>query len=110
MGTVLAFLIFASPITFSILWIVGHKVLGTQRREMRHDAQRQLKYNDVYAEEEAKKEAKQAPRRWNAPPAPPTALLPSLSTRLTQLDDALQAGLITQQDYDKKRAEIIAST
>jgi Short C-terminal domain len=32
-----------------------------------------------------------------------------LSTRLAQLDDALQAGLITQQDYDKKRADIIAS-
>jgi hypothetical protein len=106
MSTVLAFLIFASPITFSILWIVGHKVLGTQRREMRHVARNQLKYNDVYAEEEAKKEAS---RRWNAPPAPPTAPLPSLSTRLTHLDDALQAGLITQQDFDKKRADIIAS-
>lgn len=64
MMNVLAFLIFASPITFGILWIVGHKVLGTQTREMRHDAQRQLKYNDVYAEERAKKEAKeQAIRR-----------------------------------------------
>jgi hypothetical protein len=40
-----------------------------------------------------------------APPAAP----PSLSTRLTQLDDALHAGLITQQDYAQKRAEIIAS-
>jgi len=33
----------------------------------------------------------------------------SLSTRLRQLDEALRAGLITQQDYDKKRADIIAS-
>ena len=41
---------------------------------------------------------------------PPAAPRPSLSTRLTQLDDALRAGLITQQDYGKKRAEIIAST
>jgi hypothetical protein len=41
---------------------------------------------------------------------PPAAAPPSLSTRLTQLDDALQVGLITQQDYAKKRAEIIAST
>jgi hypothetical protein len=39
------------------------------------------------------------------PPAPPA----SLSTRLTQLDEALRADLITRQDYDKKRADIIAS-
>jgi hypothetical protein len=38
-------------------------------------------------------------------PPPPA----SLTTRLTQLDEALRAGLITQQDYDKKRADIIAS-
>ena len=40
----------------------------------------------------------------NQPPA-----APSLSTRLAQLDEALQSGLITQQDYAKKRADIIAS-
>jgi hypothetical protein len=34
---------------------------------------------------------------------------PSLSARLTQLDEALHQGLITQQVYDKKRADIIAS-
>jgi hypothetical protein len=40
---------------------------------------------------------------------PPAAGPASLSTRLTQLDEALRAGLISQQDYDKKRADIIAS-
>lgn len=42
----------------------------------------------------------------NQPPAAPP---PSLSSRLAQLDEALQQGQITRQDYDKKRADIIAS-
>jgi hypothetical protein len=39
------------------------------------------------------------------PAVPP----PSLYTRLAELDEALRAGLITQQDYEKRRANIIAS-
>jgi hypothetical protein len=47
----------------------------------------------------------QPPATQQYQPPPPA----SLSSRLTQLDEALRAGLITQQDYDKKRADIIAS-
>lgn len=39
----------------------------------------------------------------------PGAPSPSLSTRLMELDEALRAGLITQQDYEKKRADIIGA-
>ncbi len=39
------------------------------------------------------------------PPAPP----PSLSTRLAQLDSAMQAGQLTEQEYAKARAAILAS-
>lgn len=46
------------------------------------------------------------PVQQNQQPAAPAR---SLSTRLAQLDEAMQAGLITQQDYAKKRAEIIDS-
>jgi hypothetical protein len=45
----------------------------------------------------------------NAQQNQPPAGAPSLSARLTQLDEALHQGLITQQVYDKKRADIIAS-
>jgi hypothetical protein len=41
----------------------------------------------------------------NAPPAVP----PSLSTRLAQLDAAMKAGQVTQQEYAKARAAILAS-
>jgi uncharacterized protein YpmS len=41
----------------------------------------------------------------NAPPAARR----SLSTRLAELDDALRAGQITEQDHAKARADIIAS-
>ena len=41
----------------------------------------------------------------NPPPAAPR----SLSTRLAELDEALRAGQITQQDYAKARAAILAS-
>jgi hypothetical protein len=40
-------------------------------------------------------------------PAP--AAPPSLSSRLAQLDEALQQGHITRQVYEQKRADIIAS-
>lgn len=39
----------------------------------------------------------------------PAATAPSFSARLTDLNDALQAGLITQQEYAKKRADILGS-
>jgi hypothetical protein len=45
----------------------------------------------------------------NAQQNPPPAAPASLSARLAQLDDALQAGLITRQIYEKKRSDIIAS-
>ena len=45
-------------------------------------------------------------QQQNQPPAVPP---PSLSTRLAQLDDALKAGQLTQQEYAKARAAIIAS-
>jgi cell division protein FtsL len=38
----------------------------------------------------------------------PHAAPPSLSTQLADLNEALQSGLITQEEYAKKRASIIA--
>lgn len=40
---------------------------------------------------------------------PPATPQPSLSSRLAQLDEALQQGHITRQIYEQKRADIIAS-
>jgi hypothetical protein len=104
---VLALLIIIAP-----FWLLSHflrkradvvnKRAAQKRRENIPNTTTEAQERTRIAMLDALKQAQQ-----NAPAAAPP---PSLSTRLTQLDEALQAGLITQQDYDKKRADVIAST
>jgi hypothetical protein len=103
---IFAFL-FGIPLTIWAVMMVLRRVFDWERVEMGRDARTQLKYGDVYAEQADKRKVA---RPKNTPAAPsPNSPPSSLSTRLAQLDEALRAGLITQQDYDKKRADIIAS-
>jgi hypothetical protein len=80
-------------------------LFGTDRIEMSRRAQRSIAYGKVLNKELDKDAAR---RNRQHPQAPPAAMS-GLSTQLAQLNDALQAGLITQQEYAKKRADVIAS-
>jgi hypothetical protein len=68
--------------------------------EKTKDIETRGQYRDRMTMEAALRNTQQS-----APPATPT----SLSTRLAQLDAAMQAGQINQQEYAKARAAILAS-
>jgi hypothetical protein len=117
-------------VLFVLFFMVGirllSKVTWLDRGHLRKVARGQLKLNKAYQRELDRDNARTARReqarnnagseKWwrQAPPAPPVAppappaVPPSLSTQLTDLNDALQAGLITEQEYAKKRADIVA--
>jgi hypothetical protein len=131
MGMVLGTVLFV--LFFVVSARLLSKVTGLDRGHLRKVAREQLKLNKAYQRELDRDNARTARReqarnnagseKWwrQAPPAPPAppvappappaappAVPPSLSTQLTDLNDALQAGLITEQEYAKKRADIVA--
>jgi hypothetical protein len=67
MNSVLAFLlvigVFTSPILLYLVMLLIRRVVSGKNAEMRQTARRQLKYSDVYAQEAAKKAAKEARRQ-----------------------------------------------
>jgi hypothetical protein len=125
MGMVLGTVLFV--LFFVVSARLLSKVTGLDRGHLRKVAREQLKLNKAYQRELDRDNARTARREqarnnagsekwWRqappvappAPPAAPPAVPPSLSTQLTDLNDALQAGLITEQEYAKKRADIVA--
>jgi hypothetical protein len=104
-------LVMVSIVVFRV--VVDRKVKrASARRAQQKEADAQKRWENIpntttEAQERTRLAMEDALR--NVQQNQPHAAPPSLSSRLTQLDEALRAGLITQQDYDKKRADIIAS-
>ena len=104
-----------NPIVWIIIVLLGFVVVfgpfillatwSTKRQARRRFAQIPNTQTEAEIRTQKAMEAALRNTRQQAPPAAPA----SLASRLTQLDDALKAGLITQQDHAKKRADIIAS-
>jgi hypothetical protein len=101
--------IFVGIVVAVILLIVWFTRWGDRQREIgrQHDlrrAARETTPGEVHTQKAMRGAVEDVlgNMQQNRPP-------PSLSTRLAQLDAALQAGHINQQEHAKKRADIIGS-